>query len=34
MLMAAERDVLMALDSDLVIDGIAERSELLQKWLI
>lgn len=33
-LMATERDVLMALDSDLVIDGIAERSELLQKLLI
>ncbi|KAJ8346852.1 hypothetical protein SKAU_G00282530 [Synaphobranchus kaupii] len=34
MLMATEREVLMALDSDLVIDAVAERSELLRKLLI
>ncbi len=33
MLMASERDVLMALDSDQIIDGIAERSEQLRKLL-
>lgn len=33
MLMASERDVLMALDSDQIINGISERSEQLRKLL-
>ena len=33
MLMATEKDILMALDSDSVIDRLAEKSELLKKLL-
>ena len=33
MLMATEKDILMALDSDSVIDRLAEESELLKKLL-
>ena len=33
MLMATEKDILMALDTDVVIDRVAERSELLRKLL-
>lgn len=31
MLMATEKDILMALDTDMVIDGVAQKSVLLRK---
>lgn len=34
MMMATEKDILMALDSDVVIDRVAEKSELLRKLLL
>ena len=34
MLMATEKDILMALDTDTVIDRVAEKSELLKKLLL
>ena len=34
MLMAAEKDIPMALDTDMVIDGVAQKSEQLRKLLI
>ena len=34
MLMATQQDVLKMLDSDDIIDGVAEKSELLQKLLL
>lgn len=34
MLMATQQDVLMMLDSDMVIDCVAEKSEVLQNLLI
>lgn len=34
MLMATEKDILMSLDTDTVIDRVAEKSELLQKLLL
>lgn len=33
MLMATEKEILMALDTDVVIDKVAEKSELLQRLL-
>lgn len=34
MLMATEKDILMALDTDMVIDRVAEKNELLRKFLL
>ena len=34
MMMATEKDILMALDSDIVIDRVATKSELLRKLLL
>jgi hypothetical protein len=34
MLMATQTDVLQMLDSEKIIDGVAEKSELLQKLLM
>lgn len=34
MLMATEKDILMSLDSDMVIDRVAEKSDLLRKLLL
>jgi len=31
--MATEKDILMSLDSDMVIDRVAEKSDLLRKLL-
>ncbi len=34
MLMTTEKDILMSLDNDLVIDRVAEKSNLLKKRLL
>ena len=34
MLMSTEKDILMGLDTDSVIDRVAEKSELLRKLLL
>ena len=34
MLMATEKDILMSLDTDVIIDRIAEKSELMKRLLL